>query len=102
MRPNKICPTALAPLGSDVFKQDHSRPPALAVQRSDRFGGLPGVRNLDRSGIHFGRRFDERLLTTHLSLRSDLSVQCPVMIGPNGRPKNSRRGKMPRHYIRRL
>ncbi len=43
--------------------------------------------------VHLRRRFDERLLTTHLSLRSDPSVQCPAMIGPNGRPGNVRSGK---------
>jgi hypothetical protein len=33
------------------------------------------------------------LLTTRLSARSGRSVQCPTMIGPNGRPGNARRGK---------
>ncbi|MGB8610351.1 MAG: hypothetical protein WCD60_01725 [Pseudolabrys sp.] len=33
------------------------------------------------------------MLTTHLSMRSGLSVQRPTMIGPNGRPGNTRRGK---------
>jgi hypothetical protein len=77
-----------------------NRSSAFTIQRNDRFGGLPtarsgdtSVRNVDRSRVHLRRLFDERLLTTHLSLRSGGSAQRRTMIGPNGRPGNARRGK---------
>ena len=55
------------------------------MQRSDRCGGLPSVRNL----VSRFRLFDERLLTTHLNLGSDLSAQRPTMIGPTRRGKET-------------
>ena len=71
-----------------------NRPPVLAIQRNDRFGGRPSaLHNLDRSGGSPPPLLDERLLTTSLSLRSGPSVQRRTMIGPNGRPRNARRGK---------